>query len=156
MYQSLRVSADGSATSDRCLLEAIKLGWLTRAKLLLIYAVDKLSFAMNGDYGVVGSVHVLGLLQEAGGEILNKAKSVLLASGLEVDTERSDSSGGRSCDPVLAHVGTSGADLVGFGTRGQGGGRSVLMGSDAENVVGVSTLPLLLLHADPAAASLDA
>ena len=156
MYQSILVPVDGSATSDCGLNEAIKLGKLTGAKLRLIHVVDELSFAMSAGYGAVDSSDVIGLLREAGGEILKKAKARVQTSGLEVDTVLNDSFEGRVCDLVLAQVGVWGADLIVLGTHGRRGVGRLFMGSDAENIVRASTIPVLLLRAGPAAANPDA
>ena len=152
MYQSILVPVDGSATSDCGLDEAIKLGKLTGAKLRLIHVVDELSFAISAGYGAVGSFDIISLLREAGGEILSKAKARVQASGLEVDTVLIDSFEGRVCDLVLAQVGIWGADLIVLGTHGRRGVGRLFMGSDAENIVRASTIPVLLLRVDPAAA----
>ena len=141
--------------SVRGLKEAIKLGKLTGAKLRLIHVVDELSFAMSAGYGAAGSLDIIGLLREAGGEILGQAKSAVQVSGLEVDTVLNDSFEGRVCDLVLAQVGIWGADLVVLGTHGRRGVGRLFMGSDAESIVRASTIPVLLLRAGPAPANLN-
>ena len=156
MYTSILVPVDGSATSDRGLQEAIKLGKLTGAKLRLIHVVGELSFAMSAGNGAGDTGDILGLLREAGGAILSKAEANVQAHGLEVDTVLNDSFAGRVCDPVLAQVGGWGADLIVPGTHSRRGVGRLFMGSDAENIVRASTIPVLLLRADLAAAKPDA
>ena len=151
MYQMILVPIDGSATSERGLQEAIKLGKLTGAKLRLIHVVDELSFALTAGYGMVYPVDILGLLRSAGSEILSKGQAQVQAQGLEVDTVLNDSFTGRVSDLVLAQVGICGADLIVLGTHGRRGLGRLFMGSDAENIVRTSITPVLLLRADLAA-----
>lgn len=152
MYQRILVPVDGSATSDRGLDEAIKLGTLTGAKLRLIHVVDGLSFALSAGYGMTSTGDVLGVLRTAGAEILSKGQAQVRAHGIEVDTVLSDSLVGRVCDLVSAQVSGWDADLIVLGTHGRRGVGRLFMGSDAEDIVRVSTIPVLLLRAEPAAA----
>ncbi|MEO8856240.1 MAG: universal stress protein [Burkholderiaceae bacterium] len=154
MYQRILVPIDGSATSDRGLEEAIKLGKLTGAKLRLLHVVDDLSLASAGGMAYTGDM--LGILRAEGGEIVSKAQAQVQARGLEVDTVLNDSLAGRVSDIVLAQVGSWGADLIVLGTHGRRGVRRLFMGSDAENIIRASTVPVLLLRADPVAAAADA
>lgn len=153
MYQLILVPIDGSATSDRGLEEAIKLGKLTGAKLRLIHVVDELSFALSTSYGGAYSGDILGSLRDAGGEILSKGQARVQACGLEVDTVLNDSFSGRVCDLVMAQVARWGADLIVLGTHGRRGVGRLFMGSDAENIVRAATIPVLLLRADPTSPS---
>ncbi|MEO9149035.1 MAG: universal stress protein [Burkholderiaceae bacterium] len=148
MYQLILVPIDGSATSDRGLEEAIKLGKLTGAKLRLIHVVDELSFALSTGYGGAYMGDILGALRDAGGEILSKGQAQVQACGLEVDTVLNDSFSGRVCDLVLAQVASWGADLIVLGTHGRRGVGRLFMGSDAEDIVRSATIPVLLLRAD--------
>ncbi len=156
MYQKILVPIDGSATAERGLEEAIKLGKLTGAKLRLIHIVDELSFALSAGYGVAYTGDILGLLRASGGEILSKGQARVQTSGLEVDTVLNDGLAGRVCDLVLAQVGSWGADLIVLGTHGRRGVGRLFMGSDAEDIVRAATIPVLLLRADPAALTADA
>ncbi len=153
MYQLILVPIDGSATSDRGLEEAIKLGKLTGAKLRLIHVVDELSFALSTGYGGAYMGDILGALRDAGGEILSKGQAQVHARGLEVDTVLNDSFSGRVCDLVLAQVASWGADLIVLGTHGRRGVGRLFMGSDAEDIVRSATIPVLLLRADPTSPS---
>ena len=152
MYQMILVPIDGSDTSERGLEEAIQLGQLTGAKLRLIHVVDELSFALSAGYGAGDTGNIIGVLREAGEEILSKAKASVKARGLVVDTVMNDSFSGRVCDLVLAQASSWGADLIVLGTHGRRGVGRLFMGSDAESIVRASTIPVLLLRARPTAA----
>jgi len=147
MYQKILVPIDGSATSLRGLEEAIKMGKLTGAKLRLIHVIDELSFALSTGYGLSYTGDIVGLLREAGSDILMKGHAHVQESGLEVDTVLNDSFTGRVSDIVSAEVTSWGADLLVLGTHGRRGVGRLLMGSDAENIIRVATVPLLLLRA---------
>ncbi len=151
MYQKILVPIDGSATSARGLSEAIRLGRLTGARLRLIHVVDELSFALSAGYGMSYTADILGLLREAGVEILSKAKAEVEAAGLQVDTVLNDSFAGRVCDLVADQTTGWGAELIVLGTHGRRGVGRLFMGSDAENIVRSATVPVLLLRSEAAA-----
>jgi len=148
MYNKILVPIDGSATSLRGLDEAIKMGKLTGAKLRLIHVIDELSVALGSGYGMTYTGDIVGLLREAANDILSKGCSHVQASGLEVDTVLNDSFSGRVSDLVCAQVASWGADLIVLGTHGRRGVGRLLMGSDAESIIRVATIPVLLLRTE--------
>ena len=75
---------DGSPTSNAGLDEAIQLAQLTHAHLRLLHVVDEMPFIMGADYTAM-SGDVLGLLKEAGQEILRAAASKVERGGVAVD-----------------------------------------------------------------------
>ena len=75
------------------------------------------------------------------------------AAGLEVDSVLRDSFQGRLCDQVLAQVGAWRANLLVLGSHGRRGANRLFMGSDAEAIVRISPVPVLLLRAKPEASS---
>jgi len=54
---------------------------------------------------------------------------------------------GRVCDVVCDQARESGADLIVLGTHGRRGIGRLLMGSDAEQVLRLSPVPVLLIRA---------
>ena len=151
MYQRILVPVDGSATANRGLAEAIKLARLTGAQLRLLHVVDELPFVMSAEgYGAT-SADVLALLREDGEKILQQARKEAVDHAIAVDTALFDGFGGRLCDRVAEQVKEWHADLVVLGTHGRRGVKRALLGSDAEQVIRTSTVPVLLVHACEAA-----
>lgn len=153
MYQRILVPVDGSPTSDLGLAEAMKLAKLTGAQLRLLHVVDEMPFAMSAEgYGAM-STDVLGLLREAGEKILERGRTLVKEKGIAVDTVLFDSLSGRLRDRVVEQANEWHADLVVLGTHGRRGVKRALLGSDAEQVIRTSAVPVLLVRAPETSAS---
>lgn len=152
MYQRILIPVDGSPTSNCGLTEAMKLAKLTGAQLRLLHVVDEMPLVLSAEgYGAMAT-DVLGLLREAGEKILRQAASRVKDNGIPVDTVMFDSVSGRVCNCVVEQVRDWHADLVVLGTHGRRGVKRALLGSDAEQVVRTSPVPVLLVRAPEAVA----
>lgn len=147
MYTHILVPVDGSPTSDRGLKEAVKLAKLTGARLRLIHVVDELVYATGMDGVGAMTADLIPLLREGGERILKTCKARVEASGVPVETALFDSFAGRVCDLVVAEATRWHADLIVLGTHGRRGVGRVFMGSDAEQIVRLATVPVLLVRA---------
>lgn len=147
MYQKILVPVDGSPTSNEGLAEAIKLGRLTGARLRLLHAVDMLSITLTPEASMSTSPALIDLLKEGGQDVLNKAKAMVLEGGLAADTVLKDTLAGRVADLVVDEAKHWGADLIVIGTHGRRGVGRLVLGSDAEQVLRLSPVPVLLVRA---------
>lgn len=148
MYERILVPVDGSATSNAGLIEATKLAKLTGAHMRLLHVVDEMPFMMAaGGFGAM-TVDVLGSLKTAGEAILQEARTRVETSGVAVDSVLLDSNGGRLCDRVIEQADSWSADVLVLGTHGRRGVRRMLLGSDAEQIVRTSTVPVLLVRGE--------
>ena len=147
MYERILVPVDGSATSAAGLTEAIKLAKLTGAQMRLLHVVDDMPLAMTAQgYGVM-TADLLTLLREAGQQVLQAARERVAATGIAVDTVIFDSLAGRVADRVAEQATAWKADLIVLGTHGRRGVGRMLLGSDAEQVLRTSPVPVLLVRA---------
>jgi nucleotide-binding universal stress UspA family protein len=145
LYQRLLVPVDGSIPSVRGLDEAIRLARLTGGSIHLVHVLDQLAFVA----GLEGySVDVFGILQDAGREILKKMKERVDAAGVPVTTFLSEPLPGRVCDVVGAQVERVRADIVVLGTHGRRGIGRLVIGSDAEQILRTSVVPVLLVRGE--------
>jgi nucleotide-binding universal stress UspA family protein len=153
MYQKILVPVDGSPTSMRGLQEAIKLAKLTGARLRLLHVVDQISFATGMEAATLVTGEMLQLLREGGEKLLQQAKARVEKAGVRVDTVLCDSIAGRVCDLVIEQAAAWHASLIVLGTHGRRGVGRLLLGSDAEMIVRLAEVPVLLVRAkEPAAA----
>jgi nucleotide-binding universal stress UspA family protein len=153
MYQRILVPVDGSPTAERGLDEAIGLARLTGGRLRLMHVVDELSVALGSSGGfMTAGPDTFQLLRQGGEEILANAKARVEAAGLAADTVLDDTLGGRICDLVVTQAQQWPADLIVIGTHGRRGVGRLLMGSDAEQVLRLAPVPVLLVRAAEAAA----
>jgi nucleotide-binding universal stress UspA family protein len=151
MYQKILVPVDGSATSDLGLNEATKLAKLTGARVRLLHVVDVLSLAIAGE-GMVGSAgDVLAAVRESGQGILQRAEASVQAAALGVDTVLLDNTAGRVAEIVADEAASWGADLIVLGTHGRRGVGRLILGSDAEQVLRLAPVPVLLVRDKTAA-----
>lgn len=145
MYQHILVPVDGSATSLKGLSEAIGLAKVTGGQIRLLHMVDTLSVAASlGAYAI--STDVMEQLREEGEQILQRARLQALAEGVATDVVLDDSVHGRLADWVVAQARAWPADLVVLGTHGRRGVGRLLLGSDAEQVLRISPVPVLLVR----------
>jgi nucleotide-binding universal stress UspA family protein len=143
MYQRILVPVDGSPTSIRGLDEAIRLGKLTGARLLLVHGVDQLSFATGFE---IYTGDVAGMLRESGQQVLAEARARVEAAGVPVETYLSEAFGQRVCELVLEQARAFQAELIVLGTHGRRGVGRLLLGSDAEQIVRIAPVPVLLVR----------
>lgn len=153
MYKKILVPVDGSATSMRGLQEAIKLAKLTGARLRLMHVVDQISFAIGMEAASMVTVEMMQLMREGGEKLLKTAQARVEKAGLRADTVLCDSMAGRVCDHIIEQAAAWDAGLIVLGTHGRRGFGRMLLGSDAEMVVRLATVPVLLVRAKEAAAS---
>jgi nucleotide-binding universal stress UspA family protein len=143
MYQRILVPVDGSPTSNAGLDEAVKLARLTGASLRLVHVLDGLPLSM-GEASLTGDI--LGILLEAGSQILREAKRRVEASGVPVDTFLSETFGQRVCDVIVEQAVSYKADLIVLGTHGRRGVKRLFIGSDAEQILRSATVPVHLVR----------
>jgi nucleotide-binding universal stress UspA family protein len=147
MYERILVPVDGSTTSAAGLAEAIKLAKLTGAQIRLLHVVDDMPLAMTAQGSGVMTADLLTLLREAGQQTLQAARERVAAAGIAVDAVIFDSLAGRVSDRVAEQAGEWNADLIVLGTHGRRGVGRMLLGSDAEQVLRTSPVPVLLVRA---------
>jgi nucleotide-binding universal stress UspA family protein len=146
MYERILVPVDGSPTSNLGLSEAIKLAKLTGARLLLLHAVDIVAVSVTPEASAA-MPQLFDAMRDAGKELLARARSTVEAAGVPVETVLVDTLAGRVSDLVVDQAKNWHADLIVIGTHGRRGVSRVLMGSDAEQVVRMAPVPVLLVRA---------
>jgi nucleotide-binding universal stress UspA family protein len=147
VYQRILVPFDGSFTSNRGLDEAIKLAKLAGARLRLLYIVDTLLFSTGFEACAAYTGEMMSLMEEAGAQILREGKAHVDKAGVKVDTVLLEGVGSRLSDVVVDQIKVWGAELVVIGTHGRRGVGRLLLGSDAEQIVRNSPVPVLLVRA---------
>lgn len=146
MYQRILVPVDGSSTSNRGLDEAIKLAKLTGANLRLIHVVDALTFATGSElYGVYAS-DAVPKMRELGQQTLEQARTRVQAQGVKVDTLLFDSLPTGVSEIVVEQAQAWPADLIVIGTHGRRGVKRLVLGSDAEQIIRLAPVPVLLVR----------
>lgn len=145
MYKRILSPIDGSPTSDRGVIEAIRLAKDQSAKLRFLHVVDAHILAM-AMYGAMNMGDALSILRREGATILEAAKVSASNEGIAAETVIVDSMIGRIGDEVVRQANAWPADLIVMGTHGRRGASHLFMGSDAETVIRTSLVPILLVR----------
>ena len=146
MYQHILVPVDGSATSERALEEALRLGQQQAAQLELVHVLADIRLMEANSY--INYAEMKETMKNSGRKILAKAQTVVQEAGMAADTKLLDASGERIANVIIEEARRWPADLIVIGTHGRSGFSRVLFGSVAEGVVRTSHIPVLLIRGD--------
>jgi nucleotide-binding universal stress UspA family protein len=146
MYERILVPVDGSPTSRRGLAEALAVAAKFGSRLRLLHVVDEGALAATAG-ALAGNIgELLSVLAEGGEQILADAKRDAQARGIDAETALHHSLSGRVCDVVIKEATDWKADLIVIGTHGRRGAGRLFLGSDAEQVLRLATVPVLLVR----------
>ena len=151
MFQKILVPLDGSPTSDHGLRLALALAndQKEKARLILLHVVD--DFSMLVEMSAVANYHeMLEGLRRYGQELLTQAKNTAQALGMEAEVVSREVTQQSIADVILEEARATACDLIVMGTHGRRGVRRLTMGSDAEQVVRSSPMPVMLVRHDDA------
>ena len=152
MFKRILVPIDGSATSNLGLQQAIQLAKDQKATLLLLHVVDESPLIQSAIADGALFTNLLKSLAENGEKILLKAEGLARQKRVKTHTTLVENSLGPVADAILKQAKKLRADLIVIGTHGRRGGARLVMGSDAENVVRQSSVPVLLIRSKTRAA----
>lgn len=143
-YKRILVPFDGSDTSNKALVAAIKLAQETGGRVRVMLAVD--------EFDLFSVLEHTGELMESAREqarkILDDALALIESEGVAGDTHFMEARGQRLGDVVAQEAAAWQADLVAVGTHGRRGLSRMLLGSGAESVIRLATVPVLVIRGD--------
>jgi nucleotide-binding universal stress UspA family protein len=146
MYKRILVPVDGSATSLAGLRQALVLAKQNKARLRLVHIVD-MRFVAQAPGGILISEPVFDLMRNAGRKVLARAQALAAGAGVKSETAMKETFGERVAVGIVAEARKWRADLVVIGTHGRRGFSRAVLGSDAEEVVRSTRVPVLLVRA---------
>lgn len=147
MYQRILVPVDGSAAAERGLQEAISLARAQNARLLFLHVVDDYPMLLQMTTPAAFDEMLKGL-RHYGLDVLTKARQAAETAGVHCETLMREVTGKRVADVIVEQVGQHHCDLIVIGTHGRRGLSRLTLGSDAEQVVRSSPVPVLLARAE--------
>jgi nucleotide-binding universal stress UspA family protein len=145
-YKRILVPVDGSPPSKLGLREALRLAKGQGAQLQLVHVVDEHYALLSGAELGIYSTDLLASLTQAGRRILDNAETLVKRQGIPCSRVLLETAAGPAADPIVRRAKKWRADLIVLGTHGRRGIRRVLMGSDAEQIVRASPVPVLLVR----------
>ncbi|HSG92150.1 MAG TPA: universal stress protein [Methylotenera sp.] len=144
MYKHILCPIDGSETANAGMHEAIQFAKEQNAQLHFLHVIDTYIpiVDMSGDFNIT---YMIDILRENGAKIIKKAAAAAEKAGVNADTKTIESVGGRTASYIVQEAENWPADLIIMGTHGLRGISRLVMGSDAENVLRTSNVPILLV-----------
>lgn len=154
MYKRILVSIDGSPTSERGLDEAVRLAKVCGSTLRLIHVVDPIPFTVGYEALGRNTGRDLESIEQAAQQMLDASKERALAAGAkDVETALVERTTARISERIVEQAKAWNAELIVIGTHGRRGVGRMLLGSDAEQTVRISPVPVLLVRAPEDAAA---
>jgi nucleotide-binding universal stress UspA family protein len=145
VYRNILVPIDGSSTAARGLTEATALAKDQGATIRLIHVINELVL-MTSFEAAAYSGEFLKTLRDSGQQILDRAQQQVATAGVTVESVLVEALGGQAGRAISNDAAQWPADLIVLGTHGRRGLSRVLMGSDAEQVVRLVRVPVLLIR----------
>ena len=145
MYRRILVPLDGSRTSQLGLGEAVKVAKSQGSTLRLLHVVDDLALIRTPEIAYdLGDL--IKVLTEEGKKILEKGAAHARKHGVKVQTSLVETYGGRAAEAIIDEAKKWHASLIVLGTHGRRGMKRMLMGSDAEEVLRMTPVPVLMVR----------
>lgn len=146
MYKKILVAVDGSATSLRGLDEALRVAKATGGRLLLVHVVNELIVAdpPAGCYDLI-----MQSLRESGVKVLEEAVARVRRADVPCEQKLIETLGSQAANEIVREAKQWPADLIVLGTHGRRGLKRLAMGSDAETVLRMAPVPVLMVRDKP-------
>jgi len=150
MYKKILVPVDGSPTSNAGLTEALRLAKESGAALRIFHLVDELVAISSMDGAGAYAGDLIEMLKQDGRRIVEKAAALARRKGVLAESVMQEGLGGSAADAIVKQAKKWRADLIVLGTHGRRGVKRLVMGSDAEQVIRMTPVPVLLVRSKEA------
>jgi len=147
MYRRILVPVDASPVARAGLDAAISLAALTGGELRLVHVLDAAAHASGFETAAVYCNEVVPRMKQAGAGVLDDCKERCQHGGVKAEGLLLETLADRICDLVVAQASEWGAEIIVIGTHGRRGVERLMLGSDAELIVRLSPVPVLLVRA---------
>ena len=145
MYKRILVPIDGSTASQRGFDEALALAKRLDASMVLLHVIEYYPVMMEMATASTWAL-VTTEMRQHGQRVLEQAHEAAQAAGVASETRLEDAAAARVCDLIVQQAGERKCDLIVMGTHGRRGIAHALIGSDAEQVLRMSPVPVLLVR----------
>ena len=155
MYQRIIVPIDGSETSNKALVAALRLAKERGGRVRLVHVVEELAYLTGYDQFGGYSGDLINIMRETGNKVLAGGVAIAESAGVEVDKVLFDDLGERLAEVVADEARRWNADLIVVGTHGRRGVGRILLGSGAEQIIRMSPVPVLVIRSEQEAKAQD-
>ena len=144
MYKSILVPLDGSEPSQDALQQALDIASGDQATLHLLHVID--SFPVMFELSAQTNFETMKQSLRSWSEgMLETARRKAAEQGVNAQVIVRELVSGRVSDTIVGVARDAACDLIVMGTHGRRGLRRMMLGSDAESVVRLSHIPVLLV-----------
>lgn len=145
MYRRILVPIDGSSTSQRGFAEALSLARAFGASLVLLHVIEY--YPVMPETASLATLEAITAgLREDGQRLLDAAHETARSASVASEAHLEDSAGARVCDVIVAQARAHRCDLIVMGTHGRRGIERALVGSDAERVLRMTPVAVLMVR----------
>lgn len=144
MYQRILIPVDGSATSSCALQEAIKLAREHSAQLELVHVYEDILYWLDENY--INYTELQETIRLNAEKLLATAQAEVIQANLSVETKLLEAKNNRIENVIIAEAERWHADLIVIGTHGRSGFSRLMLGSVAEGITRLSSIPVLLIR----------
>lgn len=144
MYQRILIPVDGSATSSCALQEAIKLAREHSAQLELVHVYEDILYWLDENY--INYTELQETIRLNAEKLLATAQAEVIQANLSVETKLLEAKNNRIENVIIAEAECWHADLIVIGTHGRSGFSRLMLGSVAEGITRLSSIPVLLIR----------
>jgi nucleotide-binding universal stress UspA family protein len=144
MFTRILVALDGSAIAERGLGAGIDLAARCGGRLTLLNVVEDVSLNV-ALWSSIGFGDIVDYMRESALDMLAGARRIAAEAGVHADVLLRQTAFSRVADIILREAQKGACDLIVIGTHGRRGFRELMLGSDADNVVRGSLVPVLLV-----------
>ena len=150
MFKRILVPVDGSRTSEAGLNTALRMARDAKAQLVLLHVVDESVLVLSGESAGASYLdRLMADMREGGRRIVAKAATLAKQGRVAAKTVVVESVGPRRvADIIVQQAKKQRADAIVIGTHGRRGISRMVMGSDAEEVVRASPVPVVLVRSE--------
>ncbi len=146
VLQRILVPTDGSESAKTAIKLAVRLARRHQAEIILCSAVDYVSVAAETCVGFGADLAgMFQILDDGAKEVLGSAEKRLKDKGFDAKGYKLD---GRAANAIVSFAMEKNVDAIVMGTRGLGGLPHLVLGSTAEGVLRMATVPVFIVHAD--------
>jgi nucleotide-binding universal stress UspA family protein len=149
MFKRILVAVDGSPASSAGLKAAIDLARDQQATVVALHVIDDSVLPVNFEGVAYPRTYVdsyFAAQEQYGRKLVERAVVSALRSNVKLEPAVVRSQSRTVADVIVAQARKLKADGIVIGTHGRRGLARVLMGSDAEEVVRIATVPVLLVR----------
>ena len=147
MYQRILVATDGSALSQKAVRTGIALAAATGAELVALNVVPRYPMSYFEGGATVSDAEIARVEQnwaDKGQAVVDRVRAAALAEGVKAKAvvARSD----LVAESIMSTVRKYKCDLIVMASHGRKGVKRILLGSETQNVLTHSSVPVLVLR----------